>query len=95
MHRKQYPKAIIKKYWIHQLNPLSSFKEVTNIGGSDDVNYAIRRCRKKAQEAIGKNYILLFRVVEHRGEVIYLALVNFDTFEEWDMRDATESEASA
>jgi hypothetical protein len=90
---RKLPTKEVKEYWIHKIDPLTTASPIANIGGSDDVNYAIRQCRKKAQEAVGKDYVLLFRVVKHRGDVVYLVLVNFDTFEEWDMREVEGNDA--
>jgi hypothetical protein len=84
---KQYPKSTVKKYWVHKLDPLDILTP-RNAGGSDDINYAIRRCKELAEADKGKDYLVIYRVLEHRGEVLFLSLVNFDEVTHYDMREA-------
>jgi hypothetical protein len=36
----------------------------------------------------GKDYLVIYRVLEHRREVLFLSLVNFDEVTHFDMREA-------
>jgi hypothetical protein len=88
---KQYPKVNDKNYWIHRINPLDLIAS-RGVGGSDDINYAIRRCKELAEADKGKNLIVSYRVLEHRGEVLFLSHVNFDEVTHYDMREANNGE---
>lgn len=83
---KKYPQVVDKNYWIHRINPLDTLTP-SNSGGSDDIGYAIRKCKELAESDKGKDYLVIYRVVEHRGEVVFLSLVNFDEVTHFDMRE--------
>jgi hypothetical protein len=87
---KQYPKSVIKQYWLHRINPLEALLP-QNVGGSDDINYAIRRCKELAEADKGKSLIVSYRVLKHRGEVVFLSHVNFDEVTHFDMREETSN----
>lgn len=87
----QYPKVKDFDYWIHRIDPLS-LSVSHYAGGSNSLRYAIARCKSLAEKHKGQDYLLMFRVLKHRGDVVFLSLVNFDTVDHWDMREK-ETEA--
>lgn len=82
----QMSKADLAEFHIHCINPLSLWDTVKGVGHGDNQDYAIRRCRELAEQAKGKDYLLIYRVVQHRGDVIYISHVQFDTVTHYNMR---------
>jgi hypothetical protein len=92
---KRYPKADTERYFIHRIDPLSIWFTTTGAGKSDNLTYAIRRCKELAEKDKGKNHVVLYRVVDAQrrsDDPVFLSLVNFDAVEHWDMREK-ETEA--
>ena len=84
----QYPKVITAKFWIQKIDPLEWYKPVDPVGHSNDFAYAVKRCKQLAESEKGKKRVMFYRVLEHRGEVVFLSHVNFDEITHWDFREA-------
>lgn len=82
----QMSKADLAEFHIQSINPLSLWNTVKGVGHGNNLEYAIRRCRELAEAAKGKNYLLIYRVVQHRGEPLYISHVQFDTVTHYNMR---------
>jgi hypothetical protein len=82
----QYPKVIDAKFWVQKIDPLEWYKTVDPIAHSNDFAYAVKKCKAFAEAEKGKNRVLFYRVLEYRGEVVFLSQVNFDDVNHWDFR---------
>lgn len=83
----QMPRADLAEFHVHVINPLSTWREVKGVAHTDSLAYAIRRCKELAEKDKGKGYLLIYRVVQHRGDVLYISHVQFNTVTHYDMRD--------
>lgn len=89
----QYPKVIHKSYWLHRVSPLDTFKTVKNVGGTDNLSYAISRCKKLAEGDKDKDYIVSYRVLSSGGQVLFLSTVDFGRVNHYDMRDKPNAQS--
>jgi hypothetical protein len=85
---KQYPKSKDTQFYIQNINPVEWHKPINTVGESNDLAYAVRRCKGLAEnDALQARYLSFYRVIEHRGEVVFLSHVNFQTVTHYDMRE--------
>lgn len=84
----KFPKANDAQFYIQRIDPMTTFKEVKTVGQSNDYGYAKRRCKELA-EAVAEEarFLMFFRVIEYRGEVVFLSHVNFEKVEHYDMEE--------
>lgn len=83
----QMSRADLAEFHIHCIAPLSIWHTIKAVGHTDSLDYAIRRCKELAEKEKSKDYLLIFRVVQTRGEVLFISHVQFDIVTHYDMRD--------
>jgi hypothetical protein len=88
---KQYPKAEINEYLLQRINPMEILLPKTVMGGSNDLDFTIKRCKELAEADKGKSHLEFYRVVTNKGEVVFLSHVNFDEVTHFDMREETSN----
>lgn len=82
------PKANDAQFYIQRIDPMTTFKPIETVGQSNDYGYAKRRCKELAEvDAVQARFLMFFRVIEYRGEVVFLSHVNFEKVEHYDMTE--------
>lgn len=87
MRKNRFPISKDKQFYIQKLDPLQWYRPVDTIGESDNLGYAVKRCKQLAEDDKGKDRLCFYRVLEHHGEVVFFSHVNFDEINHYDYQE--------